>query len=553
MSRALRLRAFGGLGDASCRRARRRRPAGGLARAAALALATLCGSAWSQGAEPADRPASQAAAKPADAAASSSVERPLAVSVNARVAATNNGGLDDGGRRQFDFITSVRPELTFAHTAPGFSADLRAAARFVDYANGSQPDGVLPDARGSLKSTLVDRWLYLDASAYARAAEADPFGVRIDDVIAANRRVESGFLIGPTLDRELAPNVDLMAREQFARVHSNAVDGTRMSSAISQIRIERKPTPLGLSAELTRLDNRATDESDSRYTLTTARLRAAWILGSDIQVGAVAGEDRSSYLLSRHDDPLYGASLIWTPGPRTHLELDLEHRYFGQSGTLRFDHRTPFLTIALVLQREPVDAATSFGTLGQGVDLRSALDSILTTRYPDPAVRAGIVDGIVTSRGLDPRTSGPVSIFGDYPQLQTAARGELTLLGSLDTLNLTAYSLTTRALTRDGDPLTGLGTTVADTRQRGATLQFEHRLGPQLAAALMTSWSRIEGLGAGAGDLSTEQTWRVSALRHLSPRSDLTVALQWYRFSTTAAGQRSFDATLGLVGLNHRF
>jgi uncharacterized protein (PEP-CTERM system associated) len=525
---------------------------GALVRACGLALAGQCGLAWSQAVAPAEAAASQAATAP-PVASSQGVNRPLAFSVNATAAATSNGGLDDSGRRQNDFITSVRPELVFARAAPGFTADVRAAATFLDYANGSQPNGVLPDARGAFKSTLVDRWLHLDASAYARAAEADPFGVRTDDVLGANRLVESGFVIGPTLQHDFGPELSVLAREQFARIHNDAAEGARLSSELSEIRIERKPTPLGVSADVTRLENRATDEGGSHYTLTTARLRGVLMLGGELEVGAIAGRDGSDYLLSRHSDPLYGGFFDWAPGPRTRLEFELEHRYFGQSGKLQFDHRTPFLTISVALQREPVDAVSSFATLGQGTDLASALNSILTTRYPDPAVRAGIVDGIITSRGLDPRTAGAVNILGDYPQWQTAAQGALTLLGAVDTLSLSAYSLTTRALTRDGDPLAGLGAAVADTRQRGAALQFEHRLGPQVSVALAATWSRIEGLSASASDLSTEQTWRASVLRHLSPRSDLTVAIQWYRFTTNVVGRPSFDATLGLVGLNHRF
>ncbi len=107
-------------------------------------------------------------------------------------------------------------------------------------------------------------------------------------------------------------------------------------------------------------------------------------------------------------------------------------------------------------------------------------------------------------------------------------------------------------LTRDGDPLAGLAGATADSRQRGAALQLEHRLGAQLSALLAGNWSRIEALG-GSSERSDEQTWRFTLLNHLSRRSDLTVGVQWNRFETTAVGQRSFDATLGLVGLIHRF
>lgn len=529
--------------------------------ACALWLAAGAGSAWSQNAPGADAAFQPAGAASAPAAAASQPgNAPPRLSVEARAAATNNGGLDDNGLRQGDFITSLRPALDVTHTGAGFSADVHAAATLIDYAKSSQRNGVLPDVRGSMSATLVQQWLKLDAAGYLRAAESDPFGVRTDDLTAANHRNDWGVLAGPTLQHDFGPEAGIVARHQFGVTRAAAStsaaasdDQGRLDTNLTLVRFERKPTPLGVSAEFTRLDNRTTsDLGDSRYTLMTGRLRATVLVGGELRLGALVGQDRSDYLLSSHVDPLYGGALDWTPGPRTHLELEVEHRYFGESGRLRLEHRTPFLTIAIDLRRQPLDATSSFGTLGQGVDLRSALDSILTTRFPDPATRAGVVDAIVASRGLDTRSAGAINLVGDYPQLQTAAQGSLTLLGVRDTLSLSAYALTTRALTRDGDPLGGLASATADNRQRGATFQLEHRLGAQLSAVLLGNWSRIQGLGAST-ERSEEQAWRISLLDHLSRRSDLTVGLQWNRFETNAAGQRSFDATLGLVGLSHRF
>jgi uncharacterized protein (PEP-CTERM system associated) len=510
----------------------------------------VSGAAWSQAS-----PGPSQSANAPQAGASQAANPPARLSVEMSEAATTNGGLDDNGMRQGDFITSIRPTLEVSHAGVGFKADLHAEAAFMNYAKGSQPDAVLPDVRGSAGATLLDHWLKLDAAGYVRAAEADPFGARTDDVIGANHRNEWGVLAGPTLQHDFGQDMSFLARHQFGTTRGSAQDGQegQLDTNLTLVRLERKPTPLGVSVELSRLANRSSGAGSSRYTLTTARVRGTLAVGDDVSVGVLAGQDRSDYLLSSHVDPLYGAVLDWTPGSRTHLAAELEHRYFGQSGRLRFDHRTPFLTIAVDLSRQSVDSTSSFGTLAQGADLRGALDAILTTRYPDPATRAGVVDGIVSSRGLDARSAGAVNLIGDYPQLQTSAHASITLLGSRDTLNVALYALTTRALTRDGDPLATLSTTAADNRQRGGTMQLEHRLGAQLSAALMGSWSRIEGLGTSTGNRSEEQSWRVSLLDHLSLRSDFTVALQWYRFNTTAAGQRSFDATLGLVGLSHRF
>jgi uncharacterized protein (PEP-CTERM system associated) len=498
-----------------------------------------------------------AAAPPPETAASQAGNPPPRFSLEVRGAATNNTGLDDNGMRQGDFITSLRPTLDVTHKGAGLDAEVHASATLVDFAKRSQPNGVLPDLHGSLDVTLVERWLKLEANGYLRSAESDPFGVRTDDVTAVNRRNQWGFQAGPTLQHALGSATNVVVQDQFGVTRGpgglGGDDEVRLESNRILVRIERKPLPLGASADITRMDNRLSGaQGDSRFTLTTGRLGASALVGADSSVGALVGQDRSDYLLSSHVDPLYGAFFNWSPGPRTHLQLEVEHRWFGESGRLHLDHRTPSLAIGIEVQRQLVDALSSAGMLAQGSDVRSALASILTTRYPDPVTRAGIVDGIVASRGLQTRAAGAIDLLGDYPQLQTAAKATLALLGSRDTLSVSAYAQTLRVLTRAGDPLSGLSSATADSRQRGVVFQLEHRLAAQLSAALSGDWSKIEGLGTNL-NRSEQQTWRISLMNELSLRTDLTVALQWYRFETGAVGQRSFDATLGLVGLSHRF
>ena len=478
--------------------------------------------------------------------------RPLNLSINARLAATSNGGLDPSGMEQADVITSLRPELTAVHQGPNFSFDAKAAATFLDYANGTQPNKVLPDLHGSLKSTLIDQWLRVDASAYVRNVEADPFGVRADDLTGSNSRVESGFLVAPTLERQFGPQATLLAREEFSSTKDSTGDGTSLASTLTLLRFERKPTPLGMSAEVSRLVNNPSGDGTS-YTLDTARLRGTLIVAEDIQVGAIAGEDRSDYLLSKHTDALWGGSISWTPGPRTHVGLELEHRYFGLSGSLSIAHRTPFMAIDIELGRQPVTSASSFGTLAQGTDIRNFLDAILTTRYPDPAVRSELVNGIVSSRGLTAQTAGAVNIIGDYPQLNTSAQASWTVFSPLNTLSFTAYTVVVRALGHGDDPLAGVAAEVADNRQRGANFQWQHRLSPTLSAGVLAGWTRYEGLGASVGQVSSEQDYRASVMEQLSGKSQLSIALQWNRFTTNAVGEHSFDATLALIGLTHFF
>ena len=485
--------------------------------------------------------------------ATPTVVTPTVVTVDASLTASNNGALSAPGLERNEFLASIRPKLAISRRGAGFELDLEAAATLLGYANGTQRSGVLPDARAALKATVVERLLYLDAAARVRQAEVDPFGARADDATGANRRTEGSYRVSPYIEREFSPHTSLLARHDATLTTNGAGASTRLVSNRSLIRLERKPLPLGAAVELSRLDNESSGFADSRFTLDTARLRGSIAIADQLVLGATAGAERSRLLLTDHTDSLYGVGVYWSPGPRTELAANLEQRFFGRGGELAFRHRTPFLSLALGMSRLPVMASTAFGVLGQGADLRSFLDAILTTRYSDPGVRGELVNTLVTSRGLDTRLTNPIDLVADYPQLQTAANATLVLLGTRNTASLTLYTQTVRQITRDGDPFASSITATADSRQLGAAFQFNRRLTPQLSAEVAARWSRITGLAARTGDISDAKTYRLSLTQNLSPRTGVSAGVQQNRFTSTVSGNNSYDATLVVVGMSHRF
>lgn len=478
---------------------------------------------------------------------------PPVVTIDSSLTATDNGALSASGSEQSDFVASVRPRFALSRRNAGLKLELDAAATFLGYANGTQQSGVFPELRAALTSTLVERWLYVDAAAQLRQTQADQFGTRADDATGANQRTERSFRMSPYVEREVAPNAWLLARQDAAVTTNGAGAGTRLESSRSVIRLERLPVPFGAAGELTRFRSESEGFPDSRFALDTARVRGSTVLDGQWVLGAIVGVDRSEVLQQGNTDPLYGISLLWTPGPRTGLSANLEHRFFGPSGDVTFFHRLPFMSIALSLSRHPVFSTAYVGLVGQRADLRSLLDGILTTRYPDPETRRGLVDALVTSRGLETRSFDPADVVAEYPQVQTSANATWVILGSRNTATLNVYVQTFRQLTRDGDPLASSTSADSDSRQTGAAFQLSRRLAPQVSADAVVRWSRVTGLAARTGDVSEETTYRLSLVQFLSPRTGLSAGVQYNRFSTNVSGQNAYDATLAFVGLSHRF
>jgi uncharacterized protein (PEP-CTERM system associated) len=477
---------------------------------------------------------------------------PAIVELHSQISATDNGRFAPRGQERKDVVGSLRPELRMSRRNPALEFDLDAAVTLLGYANASQQGGVLPDVRASLKAMLVDRSVYVDARAHVRQSEADAFGTRADRDSDANRRIEGVYQFSPYVEREIAPNTTVLVRHDLGLTIHAAGESGRLLTNQTLARIERKPVPIGGIFELSRLVTDTNQATSNRFTLESGRAQGNLAVAERVVLGAIVGQDRSRFTGSDHTDTRYGVALQWSPGPRTELSGELEHRFFGRSGTLLFRHRMPSMSFSLSASRQPVLVTSSFG-VRSGADVRNFLDAILTTRYPDPATRQGVVDQVVTSRGLDTRSASAVDIVANYPQLVTNVQGNWTWLSARNAASLILYSQTRTRLTRDGDPLDLSTASMTDSRQTGGSVQFNRRLTPQLSANLLGRWSRIKGLAARQGDVSEERAVRLSLQQALSARTTVSAGIEHTRFGTTVAGHHDYGATLAFVGMSHRF
>jgi uncharacterized protein (PEP-CTERM system associated) len=476
---------------------------------------------------------------------------PAILEVSSQIGATDNGHLDPKGQERSDVILSVRPQLRMSRRSAAMKFDLDAAVTLFGYTNGSQQGGAVPDLRASLQSTLVDRWVYLDARAHIRQSEADEFGTRAYQGSDVNRRIEGIYQISPYIEREIDSNTTALVRHDLGLTIHPAGDSAQLLTNQTLARITRKPTPIGGTIELSRLDTETRRATSNRFTIEGRRAQGTFAV-EHVVLGAIVGMDRSRFAGTDYTDTRYGAAVQWNPGPRTELSAELEHRFFGRSGSFLFRHRMPSMSFSINASRQPVLETSSFG-VRSGADVRNFLDAILTTRYPDPATREGVVDQVVASRGLDTRSPGAVDIVANYPQLVTNVQADWTWLSARNAASLILYAQTRTRLSREGDPLASSTLSTTDSRQSGGSVQFSRRLTPQLTANLLARWSKVKGVAAREGDVSDERTLRLSMRQALSPRTTAFAGVEHTRFSTTVAGYHDYSATLAFVGMSHRF
>ncbi len=481
------------------------------------------------------------------------LETPAVFSVDAGVAATDNGGLAGSGEGRPDVIASIRPDLRWKRRGPGLDVDLEAAVTFLGHTNATKHGSILPDLRASLRSTLVDRWLFVDAEARVKDSEADAYGPRTDVLRDGKRRSEGTYSVRPRLERLIAPDTLLVGAYDVALTTNGAGSGARGVSRRGLARLERFPVPIGGSLEWSRIDSETHRAERSRLAAETLRLAGDAAFSDEWVLGVVVGQDRSQFLGSGHTDPLYGVELKWNPSSRTSVVAAVERRFFGVGGAVRASHRTPYLSMGLDLSRQPALSSLALRTSTSAGDLRSYLDAILTTRYPNVGLRELAVDRLVRDHGLDSRALTASTIVADYPQVQTSATAHLALLGRRDAVTVTVYVQSARLMTHGDDPVKAVGAVSEDNRQVGASVQWSHRLGPQLSADAVVRRSRIAGLADRKNDLSNEILYRVGLLRRVTDQYAVSASIQHNRFDTNVASRTSFQATTLMLGASYRF
>lgn len=477
------------------------------------------------------------------------------------VTATNNSRLvPDNLNPQRDLILDLQTGLTVRAHSRRFMLDGDLVFDFVDYTRGTQTNRVLPRGRLDLNTTLIENNLFLDAGVEASRTRSDPFQPQVQSQAStANTLSTVVYRLSPYYSHEIVPNLSVLARSDnnlsrsFGDTTSNNLgvsSNDQLNDARTQynlLRVERKPTPFGLTVEASRQDQRYTRLEGEVLRIDTVRAIGTFAFYSDLIGGLIGGHERSFYSLTEVSDTRYGASVHWRPDDRTRLDVEVEHRFFGTGWNINFQHRSPYAVLIVNSSRYPSATTLSLGTAQTGDALSSLLDSLLTTRLPNQADRATAVQNLIAGRGLSGETSQKFDVFSNQAQLNRRADVTLLFNGVRNTVTANAFYARAEALDR-GQLFNVIG---ADTVQRGTSLEFNHRLTPVTSADLRASWSSIAGLSQSLGDKTIQRQADLSLNRSLSPRSVATVSVRRLHSNSVLSG--TTNETAFLVGMKVRF
>lgn len=473
--------------------------------------------------------------------------------VDASVTATTNGSGRPVGLEESEVLLGVTPGLRVRREAADYSLNLSGSLELLGSLNGTREAEVLPRLEAVLNSTLVDRWLYLDASASVRQVEVDPFLGRSSPGAGNNVRRAEYVQVRPYIRHEFSPRVEFEAalEETYTSVQNDEAANARVHAG--RVALRGRPRPLGFGLEYQRQDTRYVEIPEGSWELETARASVQALLFDELVISLIAGREQTSSSLAERNDDILGLGLRWAPGPRTEFEGQVERRFFGNGFKARASHRTPFWSFSASMQREPATSTASLDGLSSGETLGDFLDAILTTRFPDPAQRAALVDSLLASRGLPTELARALELLAGYAQLNTGGSATIAYLSPRTTASLTVFAQSLRLLTTDDALPVAASVRTDDARQGGLELNVSYLLARDSRVSVRGRWLQVRGLGLRDGERTTDRDMRVFWTINLSPRTEASFGPYWRSVTTNSTTSASFREKAVQALLSHRF
>jgi uncharacterized protein (PEP-CTERM system associated) len=352
--------------------------------AAALCVAALC---WAGTAQ------AQSGAR--SSSISATVDALATYAVNSRT----------GGRDDPDLVTELRPGLRWDARSGRVVGSLSYQLGLVQHSKDYTGERVQNRLNGQASAELLERWMYVDATATISQQAASALGTQ---TVAGStqdnaNRIEVGTLsVSPYVRGVLGSAVNYEARLSASATNgrrSISTDSSLMSGTLSlSSAVPGTSLGWGLVGSRQISDFRAGRETE--FDRISASL--SYIVDADLSLALRGGQEATNVIdVTRVTTNNWGVGLTWRPSPRTRVQMDADDRYFGRGYRVVLEHRLPSTTFQLTSSRDASNGSNGFGQ-GQQTTLYQLYFALFASREPDEAQRDVLVRSFLLANGRDP-------------------------------------------------------------------------------------------------------------------------------------------------------
>jgi uncharacterized protein (PEP-CTERM system associated) len=259
--------------------------------------------------------------------------------------------------KEGEWIATATPEVRVSGEGARASMDLIAGLEFNTIADNppdcsaggsgsgfGQKESPAPTLRFNGGAILVEDWLFLDANAFAGQTKINPFAVGGGDNTngSANTNTSYRYGVSPYISRRLADNADFLLRYSYdeQRNSETVIDDSVGQSVEIDLgtRPELARFSFGVNADYSEIEYGDTSrESNVNNELSSARVRSAFQINSQLQINGYVGEEWNDFITvaADSDGTFWDVGFLWAPNARVSVAAGYGDRFFGS--TPRFE------------------------------------------------------------------------------------------------------------------------------------------------------------------------------------------------------------------------
>ena len=405
---------------------------------------------------------------------------------------TDNVFLLPDASKASDWVTQVIPGISIAATGDRLRFNVNYAPEVTYYARGQEDNQVFNRGNALGVAELAKQLLFVEAGAGVDQYDVSPRGpVTTSNVnVTGNRATVANYFASPYV-RRVGASIQAEARFTYSEVRSN--DSPELLNSVAD-RIDlrlangsaHKLFTWGLAYNR---ENIRYDETQQDTEIEVISANARRLITDTVGLTAQAGYDyyKRGVLVPASEGGSWSAGLDWTPSPRTRLAAAGGQRFYGEYYLFDFKHRTRLTTWGASYSQNVTTTRSEFfipATTSTG----GYLDTLFSSRFPDPVERQKVVEEFIARTGLPPSLDSPVNFFTTQMFLAKRWQASTGIVGVRNVLIANVFGEDREVLA--GDLL--LPNAPNATKQTGTSLVWNWRMTVQTTLNLSGAYSRIE-------------------------------------------------------------
>jgi uncharacterized protein (PEP-CTERM system associated) len=368
---------------------------------------------------------------------------------------TDNLSLTPDSSKVSDWVTQIIPGILIAGTGPRLRFKFAYALEYINYAREDQNNNVYHQLDATGTAELAKHLLFLDASANVSQSNVSLQGPLTANNVntTGNRATVETYSVSPYLLRDFGTDLRAEARYTYTYVRSD--DPTSLLNSVSDrinMRLSSVPAQhrrftwdLSYQKETINYDDDGVLDLTSEISLASAR---QVITSAVALLGSAGYEDYTNTIGRASGGPSWSAGFEWAPSLRTRLIATVGQRFYGDTYFLDFRHRTR-LTAWGASYSQAVTTTRNQFFIPASTSTAGYLDTLFSSRFPDPVARQKAVEEFIARTGLPPSLNTPTDVFVNQLFLQKRSNASVGLLGVRNVLIANVFRQTIEGLVGD--------------------------------------------------------------------------------------------------------